>query len=83
MCKRVRLLKMLVILGHPGVVSLPSVSLNMWLPGRTDALLTSACMRAALVECPDADFMCSDPGALTCTDELNDCNGRGDCYQGD
>lgn len=40
------------------------------------------CMHAAVVECPDADFMCNDPGTLTCIGDLNDCSGRGDCYKG-
>jgi hypothetical protein len=32
--------------------------------------------------CPDDDFMCGDPGLLTCLGELNDCSGQGDCYKG-
>lgn len=37
---------------------------------------------AAVNTCPDEDFMCKDPGVLTCVADLNDCSGRGDCFQG-
>ena len=33
-------------------------------------------------ECPDANFMCNDPGLLTCLGDLNDCSGKGDCLKG-
>lgn len=33
--------------------------------------------------CPPDELMCGSPGLLMCaTPELNDCNGRGDCFQG-
>lgn len=39
-------------------------------------------MFAAVAECPDNAYMCKDPGVLTCLGNLNDCSGKGDCYQG-
>lgn len=37
---------------------------------------------ADIYECPDAAFMCNDPGLLTCLGELDDCSGKGDCLKG-
>ena len=47
-----------------------------------------ACIRRVVfacvgtMQCPDADFMCNDPGLLTCLGDLNDCSGKGDCLKG-
>lgn len=38
--------------------------------------------RADRFVCPDAGFMCDDPGTLLCRGDLNDCSGKGDCYKG-
>ena len=35
-----------------------------------------------MYNCPDEKYLCDDPGTLTCTGGLNDCNGQGDCYRG-
>jgi hypothetical protein len=37
---------------------------------------------AGVYDCPDSDFMCKDPGLLTCLGALNDCSGKGDCLMG-
>lgn len=34
------------------------------------------------MRCPDSDYMCKDPGLLTCLGDLNDCTGHGECYKG-
>ena len=46
-------------------------------------MCTTGCsMHADGMQCPDNDFMCRDPGLLTCLGDLNDCSGKGDCLKG-
>lgn len=35
-----------------------------------------------MYDCPDEEFMCGNPGSLTCTGELADCSSNGDCFRG-
>jgi hypothetical protein len=48
------------------------------LPAQTDRRAAFA----GVYDCPDSDFMCKDPGLLTCLGALNDCSGKGDCLMG-
>ena len=39
-------------------------------------------LHADKFECPNEEFLCRNPGTLTCKGRLMDCNGQGDCVQG-
>jgi hypothetical protein len=53
-------------------------NIQSMLPAQTDRRAAFA----GVYDCPDSDFMCKDPGLLTCLGALNDCSGKGDCLMG-